>query len=194
MRDRRFWILSLLYMLGAAAVIGVPTVLIPTPFFARMTPTSLRDYVIWALSVPLLGPLLALTTLYPVSDVRETLRHIGNGNWRAGVGGTLSLLSVGCPVCNKIVVVVLGVTGAMTLFDPLRPALGVAALGVLAVTLTLRIRAVQRGCSLAMTDRFPQRCPTGQCPSDRCAGTAAVSEAAVSEAAVSRVPPAKEVM
>ena len=38
----------------------------------------------------------------------------------------LSFFSVGCPICNKLVVFLLGIGGAMTFFNPLRPFLGIA--------------------------------------------------------------------
>jgi hypothetical protein len=75
----RFWGFSVLYTLGAALLIGIPTVLIPNTFFSRMTPTSPQDYVIWGISVALIGPVMALAMLYP------TRSTIGSAN-RPGVG------------------------------------------------------------------------------------------------------------
>jgi hypothetical protein len=146
----RFWSLSVLYTLGAALFIGVPTVLIPNPLFVRMTPTSPLDYAIWAISILLLGPLLALATLYPMSGQRAS-RLAGTGTRRAFGGGILSFLSVGCPVCNKVVVLLLGFSGAMTFFNPLRPFLGIAAISLLGVTLFLRIRVLQHGCPVPLS-------------------------------------------
>ncbi len=146
--NRRFWLVAALYAVGAALFIGVPTRLIPNSFFTRMTPTDPRDYLIWGISSALMGALFALSSLYPVASVRETLHHIGSGDLRAITGSIFSLLSVGCPVCNKIVVLALGVTGALTIFDPLRPFLGGAVLLTLGLTLFLRLRALQQGCSL----------------------------------------------
>lgn len=140
----RFWGYSILFTLSAAALIGIPTVLIPTPLFHRMTPTSPLDYLIWGLSAVLLGPLLALAVLFPASsDAHASPR---SGSMRALVGGVLSFLSVGCPVCNQVVVFLLGVGGTMTFFNPLRPFLGVAAIVILAVTFFLRVRVLRSGC------------------------------------------------
>lgn len=145
----RFWGLSVLYTLGAALFIGVPTVLIPNPLFVRMTPTSPLDYAILTISILLLGPLLALATLYPVSAPGAS-RLAGTGPWRAYGGGLLSFLSVGCPVCNKVVVLLLGFSGAMTFFNPLRPWLGGAAMSLLGITLFLRIRVLRHGCPVPL--------------------------------------------
>ena len=140
----RFWSLSALLTLGAAVLIGVPTVLIPTPLFHRMTPTSSLDYLIWGVSVALLGPLLALAALSSARDEIDTRQH--SDGMRALVGSLLSFLSVGCPVCNQLVVLLLGTGGAMTFFNPLRPFLGIAAIVILAVTLFLRVRVLRYGC------------------------------------------------
>lgn len=139
----RFWGLSAVCALGTALLIGIPTVLIPNTLFVRMTPTSPRDYSIWGLTVLLIAPLLALASLSPVSERRETLRAVGTGSGRTFAGGVLSFLAVGCPICNKIIVLLLGVTGAMTYFDPIRPLLGVASLLILSGTLLLRVRALR---------------------------------------------------
>jgi len=56
----RFWGLSALFTLGAALLIGIPTVMIPNHFFSRVTPTSPQDYVIWGISIVLLGVTLFL--------------------------------------------------------------------------------------------------------------------------------------
>ena len=144
----RFWGLSLLYALGAALVIGLPTVLIPNHLFTRMLPSSPQDYVIWLLSVLLLGPVLALATLHPVAvaDGKEK----NPGGKRAIFSTFLSFFSVGCPICNKLVVLLLGMSGAMTFFNPLRPFLGIASLTLLAVTLVLRIRVLRSGCPVML--------------------------------------------
>ncbi len=60
----------------------------------------------------------------------------------------LSFFSVGCPVCNKVVVLLLGLGGAMTMFNPLRPFLGLASIVLLSLTLFVRLRAFRYGCRL----------------------------------------------
>jgi hypothetical protein len=145
----RFWSLSALYTAGSALLLGIPTRLIPTPLFSRMVPTSPQDYVIWIVSALLLGPLLALMTLYPLPS-RKAAQGKGSllGSGRALGGALLSFFSVGCPVCNKVVVLLLGMGGAMTLFNPLRPFLGLASIALLSITLFLRLRVLRYGCRL----------------------------------------------
>ena len=145
----RFWSLSALYAAGSALLLGIPTRLIPTPLFSRVVPTGPQDYVIWIVSALLLGPLLSLMTLYPMPSQKAARgkRSIA-GTGRAFGGALLSFFSVGCPVCNKVVVLLLGLGGAMTIFNPLRPYLGLASIVLLGVTLFLRVRVVRYGCHL----------------------------------------------
>jgi hypothetical protein len=145
----RFWSLSALYAAGCALLLGVPTLLVPNHLFSRTVPTGPQDYVIWIVSALLLGPLLALMTLNPVSSSKavQGKRSLA-GSGRAFGGALLSFLSVGCPVCNKVVVLLLGLGGAMTIFNPLRPLLGLASIVLLSVTLFLRVRVLRYGCRL----------------------------------------------
>jgi hypothetical protein len=49
---------------------------------------------------------------------------------------------VGCPVCNKLVVLLLGAGGALSYFAPLQPVLGMVSLALLAYALCTRLRAL----------------------------------------------------
>ena len=53
--------------------------------------------------------------------------------------------AVGCPVCNKLVVGLLGTSGATGSFAPAQPALGAAAVALTAGALVIRVRAIRRG-------------------------------------------------
>lgn len=145
----RFWGLSVLFSSCAALLLGIPTVLISNHWFIRMTPTSSQDYIIWILSALLIGPVTALALLYPI---KQDVQKAGGG--RAILGTILSLLSVGCPVCNKVIVFLLGFSGAMTFFNPLRPFLGIASVVLLAATLFLRVRVLRFGCSVNLDAVF----------------------------------------
>jgi hypothetical protein len=52
---------------------------------------------------------------------------------------------VGCPACNKIAVLLLGVSGALNLWAPIQPLVGVASVGLLAWALQRRL-AGERAC------------------------------------------------
>lgn len=67
----------------------------------------------------------------------------------AGAGsGYLGVLAVGCPVCNKLVVALLGVSGAFNYFAPIQPLLGAAGLAMAGVALFIRLRGARRACSI----------------------------------------------
>jgi hypothetical protein len=52
----------------------------------------------------------------------------------------LTYFAVGCPVCNKLVLLALGSAGAMTLFEPFQPVLQVTAVVLLVWALRGRLR------------------------------------------------------
>ncbi|MCC6223212.1 MAG: hypothetical protein IT201_06930 [Thermoleophilia bacterium] len=109
-----------------AAVTGIPTDLVDTPLFGRQIGVTAWAYPVWIVS-SLLAGLLAATALRPARPV-------------AG-GGLLALFAVGCPVCNKPVLLLLGSAGALEWFAPLQPVLGALAIAGLAAALVVRLRA-----------------------------------------------------
>jgi len=96
-----------------------------------MTPVRPQDYVYWLIAAALSG-LIAGTFTLPRSSV---------GQGRALSGGGLSYLAVACPICNKIVVLLLGVSGALTFFEPAQFFLGLASILLLGWALLVRLRA-----------------------------------------------------
>lgn len=125
--------------LGGAAVtafaIGVPTGVLPTDFYTRMTPVLWWNYPVLGLTAVLEGLLLA-TYIAPV-------RPVVNQGKKAFAGGLVSLFAVGCPVCNKLVVLAIGFGGALSYFAPFQPVLAVASLLLLAEALRRRLRALR---------------------------------------------------
>lgn len=125
----------------AALLIGIPTDVLPNPWFTRMTPVRVTDVILWPLTSIAVGALVATFAL-PRGTGRRAEVTAGAG------GGLASAFAVGCPVCNKLVVAVLGFSGALTYFAPVQPFLGVAGLLIAVVALRRRIRDLQRGCEL----------------------------------------------
>ncbi len=137
-----------LYGVAAAVattlLIGIPTVLIPNPIFGREVPVRPRDYLFLAITVTLTG-LLAATYALPA--------HCSLQDGKMAVGGFLSFLAVGCPVCNKVVVLALGASGAMSYFSPLQPILALASTILLGYAIWIRLRSVQpTGGTLEVSD------------------------------------------
>ncbi|HRY09786.1 MAG TPA: hypothetical protein P5544_07415 [Candidatus Nanopelagicales bacterium] len=123
---------------AAAAItgllIGVPTGIIQTSFYHRMTPVLWWNYPVWALSAVLTGALVATYVRDPSVEIPATQ------SGKTFFGGMLSLFAVGCPICNKLVVMAIGVSGALNWFAPIQPVLAVASLGLLAYALWARRR------------------------------------------------------
>lgn len=53
----------------------------------------------------------------------------------------VTFFAVGCPVCNKLVLLAVGTSGALAWFEPVQPVLSVLALGLLAWALIRRLRS-----------------------------------------------------
>jgi hypothetical protein len=138
---RRYWLVAAAAAALTALAIGLPTDVLPNPWFTRMTPVNAVDYVFWPLTSLLTGALVA-TYVLPSASAAGAER-------RAGVGaGLLGWLAIGCPVCNKIVVLLLGSSGALTYFAPVQPVLGALAVTLAAGALTVRLRGFFSGCEL----------------------------------------------
>jgi hypothetical protein len=60
-------------------------------------------------------------------------------------GGLAAFLAIGCPVCNKVALVLLGTSGALTIWAPLQPLVGIVSLALLGATLAWRLRMRARG-------------------------------------------------
>ena len=93
----------------------------------------------WAVPVLVLTALLSgllIATYFRLGDQPDVDRPGKLGS----AGGLLSFFAVGCPICNKVVVIALGTSGALTWFAPVQPYLGVIALGLLAWALRVRLR------------------------------------------------------
>lgn len=145
MRDwgRRRWTAAVLGAVAVALLIGLPTVMIPNPVFTRMTPVLWWNWPIWLATSVLSGLLLATYVRDGETAVDDRPTR------RGGVGGLLAYFAVGCPVCNKLVVVALGTSGAMNWFAPLQPILAVGALVLLVVALRGRLRNAS-SCAVAV--------------------------------------------
>ena len=126
---------ALLSAVAFALAVGVPTGVVPTPLYTRMTPVTWWNYPVWAITAVLGGLVVATYVRRPAAGTPR------NGTAAASGGGLLAAFAVGCPICNKLVVSVLGVSGALTFWAPLQPALGVASILGLAWVLRRRLRS-----------------------------------------------------
>ena len=68
---------------------------------------------------------------------------------KATAGGVLSFLAVGCPICNKLVVLAVGVSGALSYWVPIQPFCAAASAGVLVFAVYQRLRGL-KSCPCAL--------------------------------------------
>ncbi|NLT30325.1 MAG: hypothetical protein GXX86_07690 [Propionibacterium sp.] len=133
-------------VLGAVVVgliIGIATVLIPNPIFARDIPPVWWNYPVWLLTAALSGVLIA-TYVRSSADQSAEPEPESAEEQRSGklgmAGGILAWFAVGCPVCNKLALLALGYSGAITWFAPVQPYLALAAMVLTGVAVLWRLR------------------------------------------------------
>lgn len=134
-----------------ALLIGIPTVIIPNPVFGREIPVLAWNYPVWILT-SLLAGMLAATYVRPGGTTAEGQNNQGDGldgvpeddgvkQGRLGIAGAvLAWFAVGCPVCNKLALLALGYSGAITWFAPIQPFLAVGSLALTGGALFFRLR------------------------------------------------------
>ena len=136
------------FSVAFALLIGIPTVLIPNPVFGREIPVLAWNYPVWIASSILAGMLAAtyVRRTRGVSETKETDDTADAPSRFGMVGGVLAWFAVGCPVCNKLALLALGYSGAITWFAPVQPFLAAVALVTTAGALLMRLRG-QTLCS-----------------------------------------------
>lgn len=134
----RGWLVAIAAAAATLLLIGTVAAIFDNPYFTRMTDVRDQDYAIWAATAVLVG-LIAGT--YAAAKIPG---HAG----KLVVGGVFADLAVGCPICNKVVVLLIETSGALTFFDPLQLWIGLGSLGLLSWTLLLRARSISGSCSL----------------------------------------------
>lgn len=120
--------------------IGIPTDVIPNPIFTRMLPVRPQDYVFLVITALLAG-LLAASYGLPRANACPTQQG------KTTVGGFLSFFAIGCPTCNKLVLLLLGSSGAVRFFEPIQPILAIASIVLLGAAVWIRWRPVLRTAS-----------------------------------------------
>ncbi|MCM2578429.1 hypothetical protein [Streptomyces meridianus] len=128
------WAAAGLGALLTALVVGIPTDVVPNPLFSRSVPVQWWNYPVLALTAVPAGLVLATYVRRPAGGETEpALSKAGS------VGGVLSFLAVGCPVCNKLVLLLLGTSGALTIWAPLQPFVALASVVLMAFAAVRRL-------------------------------------------------------
>lgn len=137
---------------------GLGTAIIPNPVIGRMLAPEPFAVATWVASAPLAGFTLA-TYLVPKAGSGPVVElSAGRDGSAAGtIGGLAAFLAIGCPLCNKAALVLLGASGTMSFFAPAQPFIALASLGLLSATLLWRLDLRARGLACRMRTTAGER-------------------------------------
>lgn len=135
----RRWLFALGTAVATVLVVGIPTDLIPNPVFGRDIPPTAWSWPVLILTAVLAGMVAATYVARKDTPDRERGGKLG------AAGAFMTFFAVGCPVCNKLVLLALGYTGALQFFAPVQPFLAVGSIVLLAAALIVRVRR-ERSC------------------------------------------------
>ncbi|WP_291377862.1 hypothetical protein [Demequina sp.] len=130
---KRWWF-ALATAVATYLFIALPTALIDNPIFGReIEPTW------WAGGALVVSSILAglVAATYVAGPDTAPRKREGRLGW---AGGLVTFFAVGCPVCNKLVLVALGYTGAIQYFAPIQPYLAIGAIALLGWAFVARVR------------------------------------------------------
>lgn len=137
---RRWWVAGV----GAVAtvlLIALGTAMIPNPVIVRSVPPTWWSWPALVVTGVLSGLLLA--TYVRQADVEDLDER--SSEKKGYAGALFTWFAVGCPVCNKIALLLLGASGAMKWFAPVQPFLGLIGIVLLGVALVTRLRG-EKAC------------------------------------------------
>ena len=101
-------LLSTLIIASAAfLLLGTITALWNNSFFIRMTEVNGGDYIILSFESLLIGLFFGIRAPHCATK-------------KAGIGGALGFVGFGCPVCNKILLLLFGSNFLLSYFEPVR--------------------------------------------------------------------------
>ena len=156
--DARYLAWSAASALVGLVAFGLVSAIIPNPVFGREIAPEPFAIAVWLVSAPLMGLLAGTYLVPPPAAVRDlpapadaaTLAMGGAERERPTsalgyAGGLAAFLAIGCPVCNKVALVLLGTSGALSIWAPLQPLVGLASLVLLAAAVAWRLRMRARG-------------------------------------------------
>lgn len=147
----RRWLVALAGAAATALLVALPTAVIPNPVFGRSVAVTWWSYPTVVVSAVLAGLLLATYVregqVSPADDDEPLDRTA-----KLGMAGTLvTFFAVGCPVCNKLVLLALGASGAIAWFAPIQPVLALVSVVLMAVALRQRLKG-EVACPVNLPD------------------------------------------
>ena len=118
-------------------LLGTIAALWPNPLFVRMTPTSGFELIV------LVGQAILAGLYFGIQRKRP-------GHAVAGTGNVLAFLGIGCPVCNKLLLLAFGSALLLEYFEPVRLYIGLAGLGLIGYALWCKLTP-RASCSDCVT-------------------------------------------
>lgn len=118
--------------------LAIPTSLLPTGLFIRMTETVIFDYI-FLFTVPILFGVFITLHL----KNRQTLTN----KKTCTIGSSLlaGWLAVSCPTCIGFLVVIFGASTLLSYFDPLRTVFGALSVVILVLLICSQRKNILRG-------------------------------------------------
>lgn len=116
--------------------LGTVSALWENPLFMRMTPTSGFEITLLLLQSALAG-------------IYVGIPRISCGKRTAGAGAIIGFLGIACPVCNKVLVLLIGSALLLEYFEPVR--LYVAMAGAVLLAAAVWIKLTRSECVTAAT-------------------------------------------
>jgi hypothetical protein len=135
----RRWVIGIAGGIGLAILVSIPTVVLPNPFFTRSMAVTWWSYPV-VIATGLLGALLLGSYVRDGAKPVAAEAQLERSSRLGLAGATLSFFAIGCPVCNKLVLLALGASGTMTWFAPFQPVLAIASVALMAVAVRMRLR------------------------------------------------------
>ena len=117
--------------IAAFLALGTAAALWENPLFVRMTPAGGLEIAALAALSLLLGVYVAVRR--PACSLKT-----------AGLGGVLGFVGVACPVCNKLLVLLVGGELLLTYFEPVRVYVALAGVIVMAAAVGREWLAIRR--------------------------------------------------
>jgi len=131
-KNLKYWLIGVASSITLFFLLGIPTDVVPNPWFMRMIEVTTLDYVFLTTSSVLLGAYIGIHYYK-----KHTATKCEVAAYSGGIG---SFLAFGCPVCNKILILLFGATALMTYLEPYRPFLGFTSVAVLGGAVYWRVK------------------------------------------------------
>lgn len=131
-----------------ALIVAIPTAVIPNPVFGRSIGVTWWSYPV-VIITGILGGMLIATYVRIGGETPSPDERLDRESKLGVAGAAITFFAVGCPVCNKLVLLALGASGAVSWFAPIQPFLAIASVVLMAVALYVRLRN-QSSCAVVL--------------------------------------------